>query len=1144
MKITADFHIHSRFSRATSRELTLENLYAACRVKGVGVVGTGDFAHPGWFSEIEAKLDEAEPGLLKLKKEAARRVEAEIPRACQGRVRFVLVTEISNIYKKNGRTRKNHNLVFMPDLASARRFNARLGAIGNISSDGRPILGLDARDLLEIVLETSADAFLVPAHIWTPWFSVLGSKSGFDSIAECFGDLTEHVFAAETGLSSDPAMNWRVSSLDSICLISNSDAHSAGNVGREANLLEADLSFVALRDALKTKDPERFRGTIEFFPEQGKYHLDGHRGCGVCLAPGETRRLAGNCPACGKPVTVGVLSRVEELADRPEGKRPDHAPLFFSLIPLADILAEVLQAGPKTAKVAHACRTVLDRLGPELPVLMELELEQIAALPIPLLAEAIGRMREKRVDIRPGFDGEYGTVAIFSAGERAQLIGQKTLFTVVAADAPGKTGGRPLRASIEEPAVPVSSPGDGEPTPSVGAGGGHGPDAQGLLEGLNDDQRRAVVQAQGPLMIVAGPGTGKTRTLTRRIAFLVLHRHVAPANIVALTFTHKAADQMRSRLSALLGERQAPPLAVTFHGLCWSLLQTMEPGRPIVVADEPLQAALMAEAASSVGRPIGQSLKELQRLIMHAKQNLSTPEEVAGGPGAEQAAADLADVYRSYQRLLQGQGLYDYEELIFQVAVRLERDPDFRDACRERFRAVFVDEFQDVNHGQYRIIRALAPPGAGARWLCVIGDPDQAIYGFRGSDPSYFLNFKRDYPAAVEIELNRNYRSTDTILSASVQVLCAEGAQPQRLFSNIDGLRTVSVLEAPNEAAEAEVIARAVEALVGGTGYHSIDTGRVKRLSGAAASSFADVAVLFRTLDQIRFVAEAFKKRGIPYQAVSRRHSLELPGVAALLSLTRLVLGAGTYADMAAGARVLAPALSRKIFAEFRRWCLTHRMGVRDGLVRAARFPIPNLGRSQQVRLMEFAAALDALSEETGGLQTAAEKIRRLSRLPKLAEDLGSQEAQGALERLLLLAAEEADDSGLGLLTRIALHSDTDSYHPRAEKVALMTMHASKGLEFSVVFIAGCEDGLIPLRRGAGEDALADLAEEGRLFYVAMTRAKERLYLTWSRQRSVYGRPEPRRVSAFVGRIEERLLKNEKPWAGGKRKNPDQLKLF
>ncbi len=1139
MKIAADFHVHSRFSRATSKDLTLESLYAACRVKGVDVVGTGDFTHPGWFSEIEAKLIKAEPGLFKLNKESIQRAETEVPRACRGQVRFILVSEISNIYKKDGRTRKNHNLVFVPDIESARRFNARLGSIGNVASDGRPILGLDARDLLEIVLETSPDAFLIPAHIWTPWFSVLGSKSGFDSIPECFGDLAEHVFAAETGLSSDPAMNWRVSSLDALCLISNSDAHSAGNVGREANLFEADLSYTSLRDALKTKDPMRFRGTIEFFPEQGKYHFDGHRGCGICLEPNETRRLAGNCPACGKPVTVGVLSRVEELADRPEGARPDTAPAFLSLVPLTDILAEVLQAGPKTVKVAQAYRTALERLGPELSILMDHEPEHIASANIPLLAEAIGRMRAKRVDISPGFDGEYGAIKIFSDRERAQLRGQKTLFA--AADTPRKKAGGPPPPLLKAPPLAISL--GGACAPPLANTDGHGRAPVDFLHGLNEDQQRAVLHAQGPLMIVAGPGTGKTHTLTCRIAYLVVRNKVDPAGILALTFTHKAADEMRSRLAALLGERRTLPLAVTFHGLCWGLLQTALPAKPILIADETMQTALLAEAVSMVGQTSGPTAREIQRQIMRAKQNLLTPDDVEKGIDTVQAAADVAEAYRVYQGLLHSQGLYDYEDLIFQVVRRLESDQDFCHACRQRFRSVFVDEYQDVNHGQYLLIRALAPPGAGAQHLCVIGDPDQSIYGFRGSDPSYFLNFKTDYPDAVLVALNRNYRSTDTILTASFHVISAEGAERRRLVASIDGVRTVGVLESPSETAEAEAIARTIESLVGGTGYHSIDTGRIDPLPASPAMSYADFAVLFRTVDQIRLVAGVFEKQGIPYQAVSRRHSLELPGVAELLSLMRLVYGAGSYADMAAGVRLLTPSPNRKIVEVFRRWCLANRMGVHDGLLRAARFPIPGLSRGQQIRLMEFAGELDALSEETGAMETVAEKIRHLSQLPALADYFSRHDSREALGRLVGLAGE-ADDSGARFLAQMALHIDTDSYHPRAEKVALMTMHAAKGLEFPVVFVAGCEEGLIPFRRRVGEDTPTAVAEERRLFYVAMTRAKERLYLSWSRQRIVYGKREARQVSAFVGQIEASLIRNERPRARDEKKKPDQMQLF
>ncbi|MBT8339548.1 MAG: DNA helicase, partial [Desulfatitalea sp.] len=302
MEFFADLHIHSKYSRATSKDLDLEHLYIAAQIKGITVVGTGDFTHPAWWGEITEKLVPAEQGLFALAPEIARACDAQVPKACRRKVRFLLATEISNIYKKGDRTRKNHNLVFMPEMQTANRFRQTLDKLGNIRSDGRPILGLDARHLLEMVLQTSDQAFLVPAHIWTPWFSVLGSKSGFDSVADCFEDLSDHIFALETGLSSDPAMNWRVSALDRYTLISNSDAHSPSKLGREANLFDTELSFAAIREAMADPDADGLRGTIEFFPEEGKYHLDGHRKCGLRCSPEQTRALNNRCPICGKPL--------------------------------------------------------------------------------------------------------------------------------------------------------------------------------------------------------------------------------------------------------------------------------------------------------------------------------------------------------------------------------------------------------------------------------------------------------------------------------------------------------------------------------------------------------------------------------------------------------------------------------------------------------------------------------------------------------------------------------------------------------------------------------------------------------------------------------------------------------------------------
>jgi DNA helicase-2/ATP-dependent DNA helicase PcrA len=502
-------------------------------------------------------------------------------------------------------------------------------------------------------------------------------------------------------------------------------------------------------------------------------------------------------------------------------------------------------------------------------------------------------------------------------------------------------------------------------------------------------------------------------------------------------------------------------------------------------------------------------------------------------------AHSLGAVYRAYQQLLDSQHLLDYEDLIFQTVRRLETDAAFQTACRERFRYVFVDEYQDVNHGQYRIIRALVPPDAPERNLCVIGDPDQSIYGFRGSDPAYFRNFGADYPDAGRSVLRRNYRSTDAILSASFQVIRGDGAERSRTYSGIDGVKTISMLELPNEHHEAEAIARIIDGLVGGTGFHALDTGRVRDANLSHALSYTDFAVLARTHTQLRLMAEVFGKAGIPFQMVSRKHTLKQAGMVELVSLLKMVAGVGGYADLDRAAPIVVPAVNRKIIATFKAWCFKNRLPLKDGLTAAVRFPVPGLSRTQQLKLTEFASSVFGLADKTAPMD-ARGKLAYLSRQPGLAPFFETEDSTGALDRLATMS--EASPDTAGFLAAIALHSDTDAFHPRAEKVALMSMHAAKGLEFSVVFIAGCEDDLIPYRRAA--DERIDAEEERRLFYVAMTRARQRLYLSWAKRRLVFGKAEARAVSPFVRDIEERLRKDETPRAGRKNKKDDQLQLF
>lgn len=423
MRFIADLHIHSKYSRATSSYMTPEAIWKWAQIKGISVVGTGDFTHPKWFKELNDKLEPLGNGLFRLKK--AYRGD-DVPVSCRGEVSFILTTEISCIYSKHRKTRKIHCLVFVPDFLSAAKLSIALAKIGNLNADGRPILGLDAKELLKIVLDTSPEAMLVPAHAWTPHFSVFGAMSGFDSLDECFEELTPNIHAIETGLSSDPAMNWRLSALDKITLISNSDAHSPAKMGREANVFETEMSYAAMLEALKTR--KGFAGTIEFFPEEGKYHYDGHRLCGVSLTPKETKRHDYLCPMCGKRVTVGVMHRVDVLADRGEGAKPKGAPPFRSIIPLPEIISETLKVGVNSKAVHNIYHKLLSDLGDEFNILINAPLAAIEKAGTPVMREAIARMRAGRVYIAPGFDGEFGKIRIFEEVERKQIKGQALLL--------------------------------------------------------------------------------------------------------------------------------------------------------------------------------------------------------------------------------------------------------------------------------------------------------------------------------------------------------------------------------------------------------------------------------------------------------------------------------------------------------------------------------------------------------------------------------------------------------------------------------------------------------------------------------------------------------------------------------------------
>ena len=1031
MRFVADLHIHSYLSRATSKELTLEQLHRWAQRKGIAVVATGDFTHPRWFAELRDKLVPAGDGLLALREELARAVDAEVPAACRAPVRFMLSVEVSSIYSRGDRVRKVHNLIYAPDFESAARVSSRLARIGNIESDGRPILGVDSRDLLEITLASSPDAFLIPAHIWTPWFSALGSQSGFDSLAECFADLADHIFAVETGLSSDPAMNWRLSALDRYALVSSSDAHSPEKLGREANLFDCDLSYFAMRDALRERGAG-FLGTLEFFPEEGKYHAEGHRKCEVALTPEEAEACGRICPRCGKSLTGGVLGRVAALADRPAGFRPEGAKPFSSLVPLAEVLGEVLGVGAGSKRVWSAWQQLVSRVGPELTVLRDAPLEDLGREGPPLLAEALRRMRAGEVRRQAGYDGEYGVVRMFDEDERLRLLAQTTF-------AFGSAAVTPAEKPTPQPAMRPAS----EEAP------------QDHAAGPNLEQEAAIAHGEGPLLVVAGPGTGKTRTLVERIARMVRDCDAAPAEITAITFTRKAATELRERLASLLGTRADGVSVQTFHALGLDLLRAhaAAAGLPphFAILDEAGRRELLARLHAETDA-CELTLARLSSAISAAKAALVAPAD---------AAPELTAIYTAYEKALADAGAVDFDDLVARAVRLLETDEAALAFALRRCRHLLVDEYQDINAAQYRLVRLLAPAGRSTD-LCAVGDPDQAIYGFRGSDPSYFGRFTVDYPGARTLTLARNYRSVASVVRLATAVIERTPERVPRPLQPVSA-RASKILRQvlADERAEADFIAAEIEAQVAGTSFLSMDAGHAVQGHGLA---FHQIAVLVRLSAQADAIEEALDRGGIPCHRRGDDAFAARPQVGDILAKLR------RHVD----------------------------------------------GQAGEIRHPPVADLLTSLVPD------AATDPRRLR----------------ALDLLRAFAVPYATDAA-AFLSEMALARETDLEH-LPQKVALLTLHASKGLEFPLVFIAGCENGILPLRLPWLPPA--DVEEERRLLYVGMTRAQQHLILTAASRRTLAGRTVENLPCPFLDDLPPELLATSR--SAPRRRKPRQLSLL
>jgi uncharacterized protein (TIGR00375 family) len=1109
MKFVADLHLHSHFSRATSKQLNLEHLSKWARIKGAQVIGTGDIAHPGWLAEMKQKLEPAEEGLFRLKEEFVPPIQSEIFKACQGSVRFLLAGEISNIYKKHGKVRKIHHVVFLPSFAAVEKFQARLEKIGNIRADGRPILGLDSRDLLEIVLETDPQGHLIPAHIWTPWFALLGSMSGFDSVEECFDDLTPQIFALETGLSSDPPMNWRLSALDSYTLVSNSDAHSPQKLAREANLFTTELSYPAIFDALKTGDPSKFWGTLEFFPEEGKYHFDGHRKCAVRWDPKTTIQNNGLCSACGKAVTVGVMHRVETLADREPGAKLPNRPPFKSLIPLPEILAEMYNVGVNSQRVNETFELLLSKLGAELPILMDVPLEELEKIGGGLLAEGIRRMRAGEITIAAGYDGEYGTIRLFNEDERQKFSNQLGFFAEQVTKPPS-----PKNLKIAEPQEsytrkPPSR--DNEPPRVLSEQAAVvNEEKLEILKGLNREQKAAVQYAEGPLVIVAGPGTGKTNTLTRRIAFLILHKKIAAENILAVTFSNKAAQEMAERLQVWVGAELASKITIkTFHALAAAILK--EDGDQLGISPQFTilnEADQLAVLKTVFPTSREKELKQTLQLISRAKTQLVSPVDCREKLEYSNVPNFCAN-YTNYQSELRANQAVDFDDLIFH-AVKLFRDfPEVISKYQTRFQWISVDEYQDLNFAQYYLLRQLV---GNANNLCVIGDPDQAIYGFRGAQREFFGRFTEDFQQARVISLNKNYRSTQLILDAATQIMSKSSeSKLQKLWSEMVSLDKIQIYVAPTDKAEAEYVVHEIEKMMGGTSYFSLDSGRVNADAPTAESSFADFAVLYRLNAQSRLLEEAFARSGIPYQTIGETPFFERKPVKDILAYLWFVYNPHSNLPLEHILTKTKTGLSDSRARSLVKSAKEQRLSIWEMLQQVDEKAAPSLAA--------LTANLKELLNRSKG-QSIATLIELIAETG-LAENFREvPDQQSELLNRMILRARPFDANLGAFLESAALCSETDEYDARADHVTLMSLHAAKGLEFPVVFIVGCEEGLIPYFRAERD---FDLEEERRLFYVGITRAKEKLSLIHAKTRYLFSARVQPAPSRFLSDIENSL---------------------
>ncbi len=974
-------------------------------------------------------------------------------------VKFILSGEISLIYKKKDKVRKIHNLVLSSDFATIRKIQEKLSKIGNITSDGRPILGFDAKNFLDLILNINENCLVIPAHIWTPWFSVLGSMSGFDSIKECYEDLSRYIFAIETGLSSDPAMNWICSFLDDYAVISNSDAHSPENLGREANIFDTDLTYNGIINALKSNDKNKFLSTIEFFPQEGKYHYDGHRKCNVVIDPINALKNNNICSVCGKKLTLGVMHRVVELSDRTTIDECPNVRPYYSLIQLKELLSEIFNSSPSSKKVDDNYFNLIKMFGSEFDILLNKSLEELKSSGNELLVEGIKRMREGNVIIQEGYDGEYGRIKVFNEDEVSSLKSKDLFFIPIEK----KTINKRDKIDFEEFKKIKDNNKKNEAFKE---------NAHTYSDGfsLNNLQYEAVKNISGASIVIAGPGTGKTKTLTYKIVELI-NAGIKPENILAITFTNNAANEIKDRLKILLkNSRNINEITVsTFHSLGYKIINdfiTIGDKTSIIIDDDDKE--FIIKQISDLQKT---EIKKAVKVISDLKQFIIKN---------NQADDRFNEIFSCYNAFLTKNNLYDLDDLIYLPVTVLRENKEILDNIRKKYTYLIVDEYQDVNPIQYELIMLIS--GKVDANITVIGDPNQAIYGFRGSNSMFIKRFLLDFPDAKIFKLEKSYRCSNRILNASSQIL-----NSSFLLNGLEDGINININEFNTEGEEAEFTARKIEQLVGGLRFFSMDS-KIVDSGDEGGYALSDIAVLCRTYDLMNPLKKAFIDHSIPCEIISK------------ISI--------------------------------------YKKHPFDKIINILKFFI----NPENKFLMDKALRINGITKDTLKYYN---KNKLIDSIKNLIDIYFPDEIKSNPEdfKIFFNEIDNYENNAKAFINSVLLNNTEESFNIKKEAVSIMTMHASKGLEFKCVFIIGCNDKYMPLN--LYENQQTDLDEEKRLLYVAMTRAKSNLFISFSKKIKLFGTNINANISPFLKKIKKDLIEYEKIKSDAFKKPKDkQLELF